>query len=204
MIKKSLYPKTSRIGKEKKQYIITEKLDGSNCVFFKKNGQLYVATRNNILNLREDKEHFKTILYKGMQGWIEENLDKLETAMHEGSAICGEWKGMGKISYDNLDKRFYMFAKGNVDDNFELNRVNYTHEFFKYSFIEQEIPNFIGIVPIVKIVDEAPSIIDLDILYDEYCLAEGRDIEGFVVQYDNYTIKKYVRMKNGKLEPHKP
>lgn len=203
MMKKTFYPKTSRIGKEKKQYVITEKLDGSNCAFFKKGGQLYVATRNNILNLREDKEYFKNILYKGMQGWIEQNLDALESALYEGSAIIGEWVGMGKISYDNLDKRFYMFAKGNVDDNFELNRVNYTHEFFMYSFIEQEIPNFIGVVPIVKILDETPSIEDLDILYDEYCLAEQREVEGFVVQYDNYTIKKYVRMKNGKLEPHK-
>ena len=203
MTKKTFYSKTSRIGKEKKQYVITEKLDGSNCAFFKKDGELYVATRNNILNLREDKEHFKTILYKGMQGWIEENLDSLENNLHDGSAIIGEWNGMGKIKYPHLKERFQMFAKGNVDDNFELNRVNYTHEFFKYSFIEQEIPDFIGIVPIVKIVDEAPSIINLDILYDEYCLTEQREVEGFIVQYDNHTIKKYVRMKNGKLEPHK-
>lgn len=203
MMKKTLYSKTSRIGKEKKQYVITEKLDGSNCVFFKKDNELYVATRNNILNLREDTEHFKKVLYKGMQGWLEEYIDLLESALHEGSAIIGEWVGMGKIKYPHLKERFYMFAKGNVDDNFELNRVNYTHEFFMYSFIEQEIPDFIGVVPIVKIVDEAPSIIDLDILYDEYCLAEERDVEGFVVQYDNHTVKKYVRMKNGKLEPHK-
>lgn len=204
MMKKSLYPKTSRIGHEKKQYVITEKLDGSNCAFFKKNGELYVATRNNILNLRQDQEHFKQVLYKGMQGWIEEHIDKLEVGLHEGSVICGEWIGMGKIAYPHLDKRFYMFAKGNIDDNFDLNRINYTQEFFKYSFIEKEIPDFIGVVPIAKIMDEVPSIVELDVLYDEYCTNEGRDIEGFIVQYSDSIVKKYVRMKNGKLELHKP
>lgn len=203
MIKKSIYPKTSRIGNEKKQYVITEKLDGSNCAFFKKDGELYVATRNNILNLRQDQEHFKKMLYKGMQGWIEEHIDVLEAGIHEGSAICGEWIGMGKINYSHLDKRFYMFAKGNIDDNFDLNRVNYTQEFFKYSFIEQELPDVIGKVPIVKICNEAPTLIELDALYNKYCLAEQRDVEGFVVQYDNHTVKKYVRMKNGEIKPHK-
>lgn len=203
MMKKSLYPKTSRIGNEKKQYIVTEKLDGSNCTFFKKDGELYVATRNNILNLRQDQEYFKQVLYKGMSGWVAEHIDELEVGLHEGSAICGEWIGMGKIAYPHLDQRFYMFAKGNVDDNFDLNRINYTQEFFKYSFIEQDLPDFIGKAPIVKVCNEAPTIIELDALYQEYCLAEQREVEGFVVAYDNYTIKKYVRMKNGKIEPHK-
>lgn len=203
MQKKTLYPKTSRIGNEKKVYIATEKLDGSNCTFFKLCGQLYVGTRNNILNLREDSAYFKTILYKGMQGWIEEHLENLENDLHEGSAIIGEWIGMGKIKYPHLKERFQMFAKGNIDEDFNLNRINYTQDFFKYSFISQEIPSCIGIAPIVKIFNETPTIADLNVLYDEYIAAEDREVEGFVVIYDNHTVKKYVRMKNGKLEAHK-
>lgn len=39
-----LYPKTTRMGKEKSQ--LTEKLDGSNLGFFKLNNKVYVAQRN--------------------------------------------------------------------------------------------------------------------------------------------------------------
>lgn len=38
MIKKSIYPKTKRLGKENSVITITEKLDGSNLAFFKKDG----------------------------------------------------------------------------------------------------------------------------------------------------------------------
>lgn len=40
----TLYPKTTRMGKEKSQ--LTEKLDGSNLGFFKLNNKVYVAQRN--------------------------------------------------------------------------------------------------------------------------------------------------------------
>ena len=59
MIKKSIYPKTKRLGKENTVITITEKLDGSNLAFFKKDGVIHIATRSNILNLEEDKEYFK-------------------------------------------------------------------------------------------------------------------------------------------------
>ena len=113
MIKKSIYPKTKRLG-SLKDIIITEKLDGSNLAFFKKDGVVYIATRNNILNTKEDLIENKNILYKGMQGWLDENLSKLEENLFEGAVVCGEWIGMGKLKYPHLDKRFYMFAKANL------------------------------------------------------------------------------------------
>jgi len=51
MIKKSLYPKTKRLSKNSKKIVVTEKLDGSNIGFFKLNGELVIATRNNILTV---------------------------------------------------------------------------------------------------------------------------------------------------------
>lgn len=200
MVKKSIYPKTKRLG-TLKDIIITEKLDGSNLAFFKKEGIVYIATRNNILNTKEDLIENKNILYKGLQGWLEQNLYKLEEVLVEGSVICGEWIGMGKLKYPNLDKRFYIFAKANLEDDMTLKNINYTHDFFKYCFANQEIPNFIGIVPVVKTVDFLPSVQDMDQLYNKYTEHENRDIEGFVI-CNNNTVLKYVRMKNGKIEAH--
>ena len=42
MIKKSIYPKTKRIG-DANTVVITEKLDGSNLAFFKKDGVIYIV-----------------------------------------------------------------------------------------------------------------------------------------------------------------
>lgn len=202
MIKKSIYPKTKRLGRDgNNTIVITEKLDGSNLAFFKKDGIIHIATRNNILNLKEDKEHFKKILYKGMQGWLDENLKYLIEDLYEGAVICGEWIGMGKLNYPNLDKRFYMFAKGNLDEELNLIKINYTHDFFKYCFNNQEIPEYIGVVPKVKEMGLLPTIEDMDKLYEEYRTQEQRDIEGFVINNNN-SILKYVRMKDGKLGLH--
>ena len=48
MIKKSIYPKTRRVKIAGEKVYITEKLDGSNLVFFKKNDEVYIAQRKNI------------------------------------------------------------------------------------------------------------------------------------------------------------
>lgn len=40
-----------------------------------------------------------------------------------------------------------------------------------------------------------------DKFYSKYSDKVKRDVEGFVVNYNN-TIRKYVRMKNGKLQEH--
>ena len=76
MIKKCIYPKTKRVKVEEKfECELTEKLDGSNMCIFKKDEVLYVAQRNNIFTFDEilDMDKPKTILYKGLQGWVAEH-----------------------------------------------------------------------------------------------------------------------------------
>ena len=51
-----IYPKTPRIPIGGDKIYLTEKLDGSNLVFFKKEGQLYIAQRKNIFTLSELEE----------------------------------------------------------------------------------------------------------------------------------------------------
>lgn len=43
MIRKEIYPKTKRVSCVGDKVYITEKLDGSNLVFFKKNEELHIA-----------------------------------------------------------------------------------------------------------------------------------------------------------------
>lgn len=203
MIKKEIYPKTQRVICEGAKIQITEKLDGSNLVIFKLNDDLYIAQRNTIFKCNEINDENKKSLYKGLYQWVEDNMETLYNELHEGSAICGEWLGMGKIKYDvsEFDKRFYMFAKSNITEDFELYNLNYNHDLFIYPFINQKIPKFIGIVPVVKEIRNIPNKEQLDKIYEEYTNKEKRNVEGFVVNYDN-RITKYVRMKNGKLQEH--
>ena len=51
MIKKEIYPKTKRASCMGDKVELTEKLDGSNLVIFKKNDELYIAQRNNIFKI---------------------------------------------------------------------------------------------------------------------------------------------------------
>lgn len=119
------------------------------------------------------------------------------------AVICGEWIGMGCLKYnvDEFDKRYYMFAKANIDDNFSLKNLIYQHDLFIYPFDNQEIPKFIGIVPEVIKLNVIPTKEHLDSVYEKYCKKVNRNVEGFVVNYKN-VITKYVRMKNGKLKEH--
>lgn len=201
MIKKEIYPKTKRVSCKGDKVYITEKLDGSNLVFFKKNEEIYVAQRSNIFKISE-LEEFKDKLYKGLYQWLNDNKDFLND-LHEGSAICGEWLGMGclKYSVDEFDKRWYMFAKANIDDAFNLYNLIYNHDLFIYPFQSQELPKCIGIVPEVAELNVLPTKEHLDSLYKKYCNKVNRNVEGFVVNYKNI-ITKYVRMKNGKLREH--
>ena len=202
MIKKEIYPKTQRVKCIGANIQITEKLDGSNLVLFKLNNELHVAQRNNIFNINEIEE-VKDKLYKGLYQWLIDNKDKLQEELHENSAICGEWLGMGKIKYsvDEFDKRFYMFAKANIYENLVLTNIIYEHNLFIYPFISQVIPNFIGIVPVVGNIPYIPDKENLDTMYERYTNKMGRNVEGFVINYEN-VIKKYVRMKNGKIQEH--
>ena len=201
MIKKEIYPKTKRVSCAGDKVEITEKIDGSNLCIFKYDDILYIAQRNNIFYLDELEEN-KDKLYKGLFQWINDNKEAFED-LHNNSAICGEWIGMGQIKYpvDEFDKRFYMFAKANVDDDFNLYNLNYQHDLFIYPFQSQEIPKCIGIVPVVTKLNVIPNKEHLDSMYEKYCEKVNRNVEGFVVNYKNI-ISKYVRMKNGKLKEH--
>ena len=149
MIKKEIYPKTKRVSCMGDKVELTEKLDGSNLVIFKKNDELYIAQRNNIFKINELEEN-KDKLYKGLLQWINDNRESFED-LHNDSAVCGEWLGMGQIKYpvDEFDKRYYMFAKANMDDEFNLYNLIYDHNLFIYPFQSQEIPKCMGIVPVV-------------------------------------------------------
>ncbi len=208
MKRKTLYPKTERIGNEKTKVFLTEKLDGSNLCFANVGGRLLVAQRNNYFFYDDVESEDKKKFYKGLGSWLEQHHEELLSSIYEGSVVCGEWIGMGKISY-KLDKRFYAFAKarvewkeGDYDPTFV--KINYNPEFLKYAFNEQEFPSFVGQVPLAYELEEVPTVEKLDKLYDEYISKAGTNVEGFVITINNETIKKYVRFKDGKMSPHKP
>lgn len=203
MIKKEIYPKTKRLPVNGELIQITEKLDGSNLVIFKASeGILGFAQRNNIFLINEIEQN-KDKLYKGLYQWIQDHKEELQNEIYEGSAICGEWLGMGKLKYsvDEFDKRFYMFAKARITDDFNLTNIMYNHSLFIYPFNSQKIPNFIGIVPVVGNIPYLPDKQSMDGMYLRYCDKVKRPVEGFVINY-NDNIVKYVRMKNGKLQEH--
>ena len=137
-----------------------------------------------------------------MYQWLKDNKTDLDL-LREDSVICGEWLGMGKLKYtvDKFDKRFYMFAKANIDDDLNLYNIYYNHDLFIYPFENLEIPKFIGLVPMAYELEYVPDKDKLDNLYAKYTEKVNRDVEGFVVNVNN-TIRKYVRMKNGKLQEH--
>lgn len=202
MIKKEIYPKTKRLNCDGDKIYITEKLDGSNLVFFKKDDELCVAQRKKIINISE-LEECKDLLYKGLYQWLLDNKEYLQEQLIDNSAICGEWLGMGKLKYDvgEFDKKWYMFAKANIDDDYNLYNLIYNHKLFIYPFVSQEIPKFIGIVPEVTELNVLPTKEFLDSIYETYSNTVKRNVEGFVINYNN-VITKYVRMKNGKLHEH--
>lgn len=197
-MKKTLYPKTERIGEQK--VIITEKLDGSNLGIFKFDGEVYFAQRNHVFKMDELN---KQNAYKGLIGWAEENKDALNTIL-DNSCIFGEWIGMGQIGYGDSDinKRFYMFAKANIDDNLDASRLNYNHDLFIYPFKDQVMPDCIGVVPVVIENNSLLSLDSLNDLYTTYCKKVDRGVEGFVVSL-GAGVKKYVRLKRGVISEHK-
>jgi hypothetical protein len=201
MIKKEIYPKTKRVKCSGLSVEITEKLDGSNLCIFKKDDVLYVAQRKTILSFDELEEN-KDVMYKGLYQWLIDNKDELNQIRND-AVVCGEWLGMGRLKYtvDEFDKRFYMFAKANIDAEFNLYNIYYTHDLFIYPFENLEVPKCIGVVPMAYNIEYLPDKDKLDVLYARYVEKVGRDVEGFVVNVNN-TITKYVRMKNGKLQEH--
>lgn len=197
-MKKSLYPKTRRFADN--SAIITEKLDGSNLGIFKLGGELIIAQRNNVF---KESELTSDNSYKGLIHWLSENGDILRSELIEESGVFGEWISMGRISYadSDINKRFYIFAKANIDSELEVRNIIYNSDLFKYPFVSQEVPEFIGVVPELGRFENI-SKDTLDKLYSAYCETVDRNVEGFVVNRGNQ-ITKYVRMKDGKFGEHK-
>lgn len=96
-----------------------------------------------------------------------------------------------------------MFAKANLDDDMNVYNIYYDHELFIYPFINQEMPEYIGKVPIVEESPQSTRIDYLDKLFDDYEKKVNRDVEGFIICKDKVSINKYVRRKDGILKPHK-
>lgn len=207
ILKQTIYHKTTRFGKDEKKIFLTEKIDGSNLTFFKFENELYIAQRNNIYkfkDFKENKDHFKNIIYKGLRPFLEEHGDDLEEKLYDGSAICGEWLGQGKIKYNNrFNTRFLLFAKARViktGDVFSLQNIVYNPNLIHWA-IDEILPDYLGIVPLVKELDHYPSLEELDKIYLQYSEKQDTKVEGFVINNDN-RIEKYVRFKNGVLGPH--
>lgn len=215
MVRKKLYGKTERISDSIYQWIVTEKLDGSNLCFFNWDGSTYVAQRNlvgNLEDLADDPEYFEAHkLYKGLQGWLTEHWEDLDALLIPGRVICGEWLGQGQLKYPDSFPRYNMFAKGRIIDDIKgtyddlyLASLDYNPNNFKYAFKGETIPDYIGTVPVVSELDEVPKISTLDEIYAAYADGVGRPVEGFVVTQVGVpdVHYKYVRMKSGKLQPH--
>lgn len=196
--KKMLYPKTKRIGDW--SVVITEKLDGANIGFFKKEGKLVIATRETIYHwIPGEKTECK---YRGLQAWLDMFGEDLLNSINETSGFFGEWLGTGRGRYPEAYKRVYMFAKANIDEDYGVYNIYYDHGLFIYPFKNQIIPAFIEAVPVVEKLSYYPSIEELDLLYDKYVARYNRFVEGFIIELNN-TVMKYVRYKKGKLTPHK-
>nr|DAI46420.1 MAG TPA: ligase [Caudoviricetes sp.] len=198
MINKQIYPKTKRIPLSSAIYV-TEKIDGSNLGLFNLNDKLYIAQRGLVFSIDEIEE-VKSKMYKGLYAWLKENAENIK--LNNNSCIFGEWLGMGQIKYGEIfNEKLLMFAKANVDDEFNVTNLNYDHSLFKYSFINQERPTFIGIVPIAAVLNKMPTKEELDKLYLDYSNLVNRKVEGLIINFNN-NILKYVRFKNGKEEEH--
>lgn len=205
MIKKEIYPKTTRV-KVKNEVTITEKLDGSNLGLFLKGDNLIICTRSTIFNLNElDNQQVKDDIktYKGLYMWLKTHGEDLKNRLYPESGVFGEWMGSGRLSYPNSIRGhyFYMFAKARITEDYSAEKIIYDHDLLKYPFLDETIPDYINMVPIVLKAKQVPSLEELNQLYDSYSKEVGRNVEGFVINfYDN--IRKYVRMKGGKLEDH--
>lgn len=198
MINKQIYPKTKRIPLSNTIYV-TEKIDGSNLGLFNLNDKLYIAQRGLVFSIDEIEE-IKEKMYKGLYAWLKSNAENIK--LNNNSCIFGEWLGMGQIKYGEIfNEKLLMFAKANIDDEFNVTNLKYDHSLFKYSFINEERPTFIGIVPIVAILNKMPTKEELDKLYVDYSNLVNRKVEGLIINFNN-NILKYVRFKNGKEEEH--
>lgn len=205
MIQKMLYPKTIRINDTTQKVFLTEKLDGSNIGFFRIEDELIISTRNQIYTLSEFSNMIvpKDSMNKSLSVWLSIFGENLKWSLHKNSGFFGEFLTKRKIKYpeDEFPNKVYMYAKANLDDELNISNIFYDHSLFKFPFIEEEIPRFISVVPIVMALDHYPKVIELDDIYTWYCKKVDRKVEGFIVGFQD-NIRKYVRYKNGKATKH--
>lgn len=207
MKSKTLYPKTRRVKVGPNSIEITEKLDGSNLCLFRKGYELIIAQRNNVYTLSELERDRSLCTYKGLYGWLMEHGDTIAESLYDGSGVCGEWIGTGKIGYGKSDisNRYYIYAKARLEgdsiEDYKLNNIFYSHNLIPYAFLERNIPSCIKLVPIISKVLIKPTKETLDMLYEKYTDKLNRRVEGFIVN-DNESITKYVRYKSGKMTEH--
>lgn len=206
MLKKTLYPKTRRIPENGPLVTVTEKMDGCNLTIFKLNGEIQFAQNNWIFSMDEmvsDKQS-RINSYGGLKLWAQQHREDLERDLVEGAAITGEWMRETAKSYpaDVVEKNFYMFAKANIGEGQSgpmLTNIRWDRNLFKHPFANQEIPDYIGVVPLVYEGHIHTSKEVLDAMYEQYTSkVGGRKVEGFVICSNNI-IQKYVRMRKGKL-----
>lgn len=210
MIRQTIFPKIKRM-EIKKQYQITEKLDGSNLGIAKINDILYIFQRNTVLNYYNIHEN-KSMLYKGLYDWLVQYKDELLKVIPNNTIIFGEWLGMGKLKYD-FEYSLYLFAKAKiyykVDDfdnelEFYIEYLNFNVDKLSYAFADEIIPSFVGVVSKLENDFQKINKETMDSLYNEYTNDQNRIIEGFVIMdlEDESKVVKYVRCKNGKVQDH--
>lgn len=206
MIKKELYKKTIRINDDEKKVTLTEKIDGANIGFFRIEDELLIVKKSEIYTLFEFKELMVEMNgeNKRLSNWLTLYGEELKNSLHNGSGFFGEFLTKKHIKYPSFKNKIHMFAKANLEisDEIKLSNVFYDHSLFKFPFIQEEIPDFISVVPIVAELDYYPTVKDLDNIYKTYCKQVNRKVEGFVVEFHDM-IRKYVRYKNGKFTKHK-
>lgn len=196
---KEIYPKTERVKNEGLSILVSEKIDGQNLGLFVNKGELFIITRNTIMDFKSMSPE-KVQTYKGLYNWLLKHEIELIDSLYEQSIIFGEWVGES-FHYKKLGYCFLAFAKARINDEFKVNKFNWDLDLLKYVFNKQEFPIFISKAPIVARINVVPSIEFLDHMYEEYCQKVDRKVEGFILNFGN-SIQKYVRMKRGKVVPH--
>lgn len=96
------WPKIARLNRN---YVITEKLDGTNaCVIVAEDGSVHAQSRNRIIT--PDADNF------GFAGWVQDHADELRDGLGEGYHY-GEWWGLGiQRGYGLTERRFSLFNTG--------------------------------------------------------------------------------------------
>lgn len=210
VVNKDLYPKTERV-KIKDAVTLTEKIDGSNLGIFKVNNDLIIALRENYFYYSsvKDNERANELInsYTGLKDFLEDHAEELIEKLYDHSGFFGEWMTKSRLAYPEefCGGKWFIFAKARLEGNyndFKIDKLSYNHNLFIYPFADQVIPSYIQLVPVIKTMDHVPDIIELNKIYDNYRLnIVNRNVEGIIVIY-NDQIRKYVRMKKGKLEDH--